>query len=578
MRMTADRSWASIEPRGAARRARESAFALLVGLAAMTIALAGKWVIHEVSGDDVAYLPLFAMLPVAAIAGGFPAGVVLVVGGAVLDAFLFQRPAGTVGIADPSAVLRFVLFIPAGCWLSWLIANLARLRREARSEAQVATELLDALPDVAILLDRDLRIQRANRRLEEMGWDRGTLTGRDASVVIPRIREAMDGAAQAATLELLSADGSEVAVDLVSARVDAPAGGGWFIAARDVRERIDQEIRLVRLASAERRTVRSFQALLASMDAGVAVTGADGEITLINDAMTALTGGPVTTRVALAEALGVTLVPGDAHRTASGRWLRLVVQDDGDAGLVIAVDVTAEREAAAAQEAFIGVLSHELRTPVTTILGISHLLQRPLPRAPDASADLAADLQAEATRLDDLIEDLIVLSRAQSGSVGFEAEPVLLQRAIPMSLEAEAKRYPTVAFRADVATDLPPVSGDATFVDQVLRNLIGNAGKYSTSADNEVIVSAVQRDGSVEVSVLDDGPGFAPEDRDRLFDLYFRSAKTSREREGSGIGLYVARTLVEAMGGRIGASLREPRGAAFVFTLPVIEADDDVGP
>lgn len=573
MRMTVDRSWASSEPRRAGRRARRFAFAVLIGIAAAIIALAGKWLIHEVTGEDVAYLPLFAMLPVAAIAGGFPAGVTLVVGGAVVDALVFQRPVGAVGIADPSAFLRFVLFIPTGCWLSWLIANLARLRREARSEAEVATELLDALPDVAILVDRELRIRHANRRLEDHGWDRDALTGRDASAVIPRIREALDGSARAATLELLSADGSEVAVDIASATVDSPAGAGWFVAARDVHERIEQEIRLVRLASAERRTVRSFQALLASMDAGVAVTGPDGEITLINDAMTALTGGPVTTRAALAEALGVALVPGDAPRSAGGRWLRLVVQDDGEAGLIIAMDVTAEREAAAAQDAFIGVLSHELRTPVTTILGISHLFLRSTPRAASTSAELAADLQAEATRLDDLIEDLIVLSRAQSGSVRFEPEPVLVQRAILTALKAEAARFPTVTFRADVATDLPPVSGDATFVDQVLRNLIGNAGKYSTSVGNEVVVRAIERDDTVEVSVLDAGPGFAPEDAERLFDLYFRSAKTAREREGSGIGLYVARTLVEAMGGRIRAHLREDQGAAFVFTLPVVEAD-----
>jgi signal transduction histidine kinase len=157
----------------------------------------------------------------------------------------------------------------------------------------------------------------------------------------------------------------------------------------------------------------------------------------------------------------------------------------------------------------------------------------------------------------------------------FEPEPVLVQHAITAAVQAEAERYPSVEFKTAIEPGLPPVSGDATFVDQVLRNLLGNAGKYTLGRSNEVTVTAESRDGVVEVAVLDRGPGFSADEAERLFDLYFRSTRTARAKSGSGIGLYVVRTLVEAMGGRIEARLREPRGAAFVFTLPILAIDGD---
>ena len=446
---------------------------------------------------------------------------------------------------------------------------------EARLQADAATELLDAFPDVAVLVDDDLRIERANRRLADHGWDPAGLVGQPAEVILPRmsdvLREEPEG--DAATIDLVGRDGAEVPVDVVRARVTTATGSGLLISARDVRERIDHEIRLLRLASTERRTVRSLQALLASMDEAVAVTGPEGDVILTNDVLTAMTGGPVPNRAALEAALRVPLASGDIQQPDGGRWLRLTVREEDDAGLFIARDITEERAAAVAQEAFIGVLSHELRTPVTTILGIAHLLTRSRADGSAHPHELTADLQAEAGRLDDLIEDLLVLSRAQAGTVVFEPEPVLVQHAISAAVEAEAARYPAVEFRSDIAPGLPPVSGDKTFLDQVLRNLIGNAGKYSVST-NEVLVTATERDAVVEVAVLDRGPGFDAGDTDRLFDLYFRSATTARTKAGSGIGLYVARTLVEAMGGRIEARLRDPRGAAFTFTLPVMQVDE----
>lgn len=143
----------------------------------------------------------------------------------------------------------------------------------------------------------------------------------------------------------------------------------------------------------------------------------------------------------------------------------------------------------------------------------------------------------------------------------------------------EGVRHRQITFDVRVAEALPPVDGDRTFVTQVLRNLIGNAAKYGPSTPCTVTLVAAVDDGAIAVRILDEGPGFEPADRDRLFDIFFRSATTARARAGSGIGLYVTRTLVEAMGGRVWASLREGRGAEFGFTLPIAPADelDDPG-
>jgi two-component system sensor histidine kinase KdpD len=228
-------------------------------------------------------------------------------------------------------------------------------------------------------------------------------------------------------------------------------------------------------------------------------------------------------------------------------------------------------------------MSHELRTPVTTILAAAHLLQRSIvgrrldggAQADRSAEDLAGDIRSEAERLNELIEDLLVLSRSQVGAVTFESEPVLVQHALSRVVLAEGERYPNVTFELEVASGLPPVDGDRTFVGQVLRNLIGNAAKYGPTSPTTVTVRAELEGEQVVVRVLDEGPGFEPEDADRLFEIFFRAESTSRLRAGSGIGLYVSRTLVEAMGGRIWATNRPTGGAEFGFGLRTAGYDDD---
>ena len=116
---------------------------------------------------------------------------------------------------------------------------------------------------------------------------------------------------------------------------------------------------------------------------------------------------------------------------------------------------------------------------------------------------------------------------------------------------------------------MPTVSADPTYVEQVIRNLIGNAAKYS-SDDTIVAVVAEVADTHVQVRIMDEGPGISSSEAGRLFELYYRSPATAAQSAGAGIGLFVCRALVEAMGGSIWARPRPTGGAEFGFTLPIL--------
>ena len=221
------------------------------------------------------------------------------------------------------------------------------------------------------------------------------------------------------------------------------------------------------------------------------------------------------------------------------------------------------------RNAFVGVISHELRTPITTIYGSSKLLQRPGSSMSDEiRAQVLADIEAEADRLRRLVEDLLVLSRAEGGRLDVSDEPILVGHIVRRATAAEQVRYPGWRFFVNVASDLPTSSGEETAVEQVIRNLITNAAKYSP-AGSTIEVSADAVGDEIVVRVLDEGVGIVPDEADRLFELFYRSAGAAKRASGAGIGLFVCRQLVEAMGGRVWASPRPGGGSEFGFALPV---------
>lgn len=234
----------------------------------------------------------------------------------------------------------------------------------------------------------------------------------------------------------------------------------------------------------------------------------------------------------------------------------------------------AEREAARLRDAFISIVSHELRTPITTIFGGTRVLARRWRDLdPDARDDILADVVEEADHLYRLAEDLLVLTRVERGTLDVGDEPVHLGRLVDRVLASERTRWPEVVFETRIGQDLPSVQGEDTYVEQVLRNLISNAAKYGGSGST-VTIAAAATDGHVELSVLDEGPGIDGAETERLFELFYRSPAIAAVVSGAGIGLFVCRQLVTAMGGQIRASQRAGGGAAFVVTLRRYEDDD----
>jgi len=234
----------------------------------------------------------------------------------------------------------------------------------------------------------------------------------------------------------------------------------------------------------------------------------------------------------------------------------------------------AEREAARMRDAFIGVVSHELRTPITTIFGGTRVLgRRWREMRPEARDEILADVVEESDRLYRLVEDLLVLTRVERGTLDVGDEPIHIGRVLERVIASEQRRWPDVRFEMDVPAGLPSVAGEDTYVEQVLRNLLGNAAKYGGSG-SLVTITAHATAGGVTLAVLDEGPGINDAEAEALFELFYRSPAVAGTVAGAGIGLFVCRRLVSAMGGSISARERPDGGAAFLVTLPRY-ADDD---
>jgi PAS domain S-box-containing protein len=231
-------------------------------------------------------------------------------------------------------------------------------------------------------------------------------------------------------------------------------------------------------------------------------------------------------------------------------------------------DVTERKRLDALRDTFIGILSHELRTPVTTILGGSRLLDSERRNLDDATrAELIRDITAEAERLHRLVEDLLVLARTERGVSMRMADPVLVRHIIPRVVADEQRFWPGLEVSTSVSPQ-PTASGDAAYVEQVLRNLLSNAAKYGADSGPVEIAAKANHD-SVQVTVRDHGPGIASEDLPYVFDLFYRGKSAARSASGAGIGLFVCRQLVEAMGSQIWARRPDDGGTEFGFSLPL---------
>jgi PAS domain S-box-containing protein len=478
----------------------------------------------------------------------------------------------------------------------------ARLFREAVRYKRI----LDATLDAVVMFDPvSLRISYANQgAIDQLGYPIEELQEAEATILVEEldaiglrglVAPLVSGELESRTamLSYHHRDGRSIPVEVLLQHVAPPGEPARIVAvARDIADRLEAQAKLRWLAESEHARAAELNAVIRAIGDGIFVCDRDGTITLSNPAAEALfpdieetryddvltrledpdgkapglasPGGPVELRVV-----------GDEERWVELSTFPVVHEEDERAGetIVMLRDVTAARHAQAIRDTFIGVLSHELRTPVTTIFAGAKVLARQ-EQPPEATRrEIFDDIVVESERLHRLVEDVIAMTRFSEDEGDVGTEPVLLQRVLPVVVRSEEPRWPGVSFVLDAPPGLPTAVADPTYVEQVLRNLLSNAAKYG-GPGTSVRVRVSADDDEIAVSVSDDGPGFPVAEADRIFELFFRSSGTATTAAGAGIGLFVCSRLIKAMGGRIWATSSPGHGAEFTFTLRVMSDEE----
>ncbi len=335
---------------------------------------------------------------------------------------------------------------------------------------------------------------------------------------------------------------------------------------------------------------QKFQAILADMADGVLVTDGEGRLTHVNAAARTLLGlpdehlghpvtdwlpglalervrerllqdgGPCEMDATIQGEGGGTILRVTATRLSAGR--------PGSQGLVLLLhDVTERVRVERMKSEFLSAVSHELKTPLTTISGFLELmLNRDFERSRQVQY-LTIGL-GEARRLQRLIEDLLTLSRLESGRFRLQTRPVRLDQVAAAVVTSFAERFPACHFVFSAPGVIPSLELDEDLISQVLVNLLSNAVKYSPQGGEIEILVQVESQ-SVRVSVSDQGIGIPKDKSPFIFDRFYRVDNSlTRTTGGIGLGLANARYIVEGHGGAIWVESSEGKGSRFTFVLP----------
>lgn len=239
--------------------------------------------------------------------------------------------------------------------------------------------------------------------------------------------------------------------------------------------------------------------------------------------------------------------------------------------VLIGLDVTARREAEHAKEELVNVVSHELRTPLTAIKGALGLVLHGVVDDEGGREELLRIADENADRLRRLVDDLLDSSKLASGALELAPERVDLVSVVARALELHEPAAKACDVRLVLASAPPrlEVKVDASRILQVLSNLLSNAVKHSPHG-GKVKASVEERGGCVRVAVADEGLGVPPAFVSRIFGRFEQAdGSDARAVGGTGLGLHIAKTLVEAHGGHLGLDLAVEKGARFYFDLPL---------
>ena len=335
-----------------------------------------------------------------------------------------------------------------------------------------------------------------------------------------------------------------------------------------------------------------LSAILAGMTEGVLVVRPDGRIRLTNKAL--------RTPFAISEeSVGKTVQ--EAFRNVSLQELVSEVIQEGDVAareltfltpnehayelsatrlqdghgvltgvIVVFHDITRMRQFENTRKEFVANVSHELRTPLSIIKGYVETLLDEQPPDEETARQFLQTVQRHSRRLEALIADLLSISALESQQARLNFEPVSMRAAAQTVVDELARQAfeRFVAVSLEIPETLPAVRADAQRLHQVLFNLLDNAIKYTPSGGH-VTIQAGEKDGFIETTVADDGPGIGPEHLPHVFERFYRVDKArSRELGGTGLGLSIVKHIVQSHTGRVWAESQLEKGSTVYFTLP----------
>lgn len=469
---------------------------------------------------------------------------------------------------------------------------------EARRRA-----VLDSIVDGAITINEDGLMEAFNSGAERIfGWRADDAIGRDVGILMPEPERSRHPSCIARYLQTgiakvvgktrevtaLRKDGSTFPMELSVTHVRGHSGRLFVAVVRDIgeRRRSEQELR------------RQATALEAAANA-IVITGRDGVIRWVNPAFTQLTGytrGEAVgrdTRILKSgkhdapfyEALWQTVLSGRVwqgevtNRRKGGdlyteeMTITPVRDAQGDITEFVAIkqDITERKAVERMKNEFVSTVSHELRTPLTSIRGSLGLIAGgvagELPPQVRRLVDIALN---NSDRLVCLINDILDIEKIESGRMDFRMQPTDLLGIVRQAIEANqafAAQH-SVALELREAPERVEVLGDSDRLIQVMTNLLSNAAKFSPSG-GLVAVRITPSGDSVRVSVVDQGPGIPEEFRSRIFRRFAQAdSSDTRQKGGTGLGLNIAKAIVERHGGRIGYESERGVGTTFHFEVP----------
>jgi PAS domain S-box-containing protein len=549
----------------------------------------------------------------AAVATGLFGASILIAGLANLG-----RPEGAPASVDAQTVTRFLVLIATAGYLGAFVppAWFRRLINRAASYQLVRNLAAPSATSTAGSLWKDLAV--AGREI--LGARRVSIlsAGPDGPLAVVGDAEPIAGSSTAGRSVVSGVELQIRPGDPMSERLVADIEGRPLFVGDDINlladlgsltaHAVEREQMLIGLGEARReaeesRNIRAsearFRALLEADPNAILALDEESKVTWATRLAGELFGAPVDRLIGVALSELVAL-PREESTTSSGdrpvfraettgrrtdgthfpaEMARSSFELDGRPFQVAVIsDVSWRHEADQVRDRFLGVLSHELRTPVTSIYGGTQLLLgRGARLDPETRNELLVSVAAEAERLQRMIENLVAMARIERGGDFGEVRPVLVDRIIKQLVERERALWPEVTIKLAASGPVQMVAADEEYLAQIMRNLLSNAAKYS-GPGSTVEVSLEDAEDEVLVRVRDNGPGITEADADRLFGLYFRSATAAATAPGAGIGLFVCRELVATMGGRIWAKPLPGKGAEFGFSIPAYADELDAIP